>query len=218
VLLLTFDTATAAVTAALHDGARLLAESTEVDARRHGELLSPQIAAVLDTAGVGARDLTAIAVGVGPGPFTGLRVGIVTALTMGAALGIAVHGVCSLDALAHVVAATAGTPFAVTTDARRREVYWARYTADGTRTEGPGVARPADLAAALEGLHVAGQGPHLYPQAFPRGVEPHLVSAAALAEVAVAALESGAGLLPATPLYLRRPDAVAPAGRKRVLA
>ena len=217
-LLLALDTATPAVTAALHDGARVLAESTAVDARRHGELLTPQITAALAAAGVRTRDLTAIAVGVGPGPFTGLRVGIVTALTMGAALDIPVHGVCSLDAIAHVVAATAGSPFAVATDARRREVYWALYSADGVRVGQPGVARPADLARPLEGLHVAGQGPHLYPEAFPRAVEPHLVSAAAVAAVAVAALASGAELLPAAPLYLRRPDAVEPTGRKRVLA
>ncbi len=98
-MLLALDSATPAVTVALADGDRLLAERTTVDARRHGELLAPAIAAVLAEAGVDRSDLTAIAVGVGPGPFTGLRVGLVTARTLGAVLGIPVLGVCTLDVL-----------------------------------------------------------------------------------------------------------------------
>ncbi|MGI8676836.1 MAG: tRNA (adenosine(37)-N6)-threonylcarbamoyltransferase complex dimerization subunit type 1 TsaB [Nocardioidaceae bacterium] len=124
-LLLAFDTATPAVTAALHDGERVVAAATSVDARRHGELLAPAIATVLRDAGADRRDVTAIAVGVGPGPFTGLRVGLVTARTLAAALRVPVHGVCTLDALAAAVSEPA--ELAVATDARRKEVYWARY-------------------------------------------------------------------------------------------
>ena len=130
-MLLALDTATHAVTVAVHDGASVLAESTTVDALRHGELLAPAIAAVLSAVGAHPRDLSRVAVGVGPGPFTGLRVGLVTARTMGAVLGIPVVGVCSLDVLAAAVSTQ--PPFLVATDARRKEVYWARYDA----TSGP---------------------------------------------------------------------------------
>lgn len=94
-LLLAFDTATPAVTAAVHDGTAVLAQTYQVDARRHGELLLPAIGRVLAEAGVDKRELTAIAVGVGPGPYTGLRVGLVTAAALGHALELPVHGVCS---------------------------------------------------------------------------------------------------------------------------
>jgi tRNA threonylcarbamoyl adenosine modification protein YeaZ len=81
-MLLALDTSSAAITAALHDGASVLAQATELGAQAHGELLAPTIARVLTEAGVGVRDLTHVAVGVGPGPFTGLRVGLVTARVM----------------------------------------------------------------------------------------------------------------------------------------
>src|SRR3569623_476774 len=97
--MLAFDTATPAITVALHDGGTALAESSTVDARRTGELLAPGIAAVLAQAGRTVAEVTAVAVGVGPGPFTGLRVGLVTARTFGGALGIPVHGLCTLAAL-----------------------------------------------------------------------------------------------------------------------
>ncbi|MGH3355595.1 MAG: tRNA (adenosine(37)-N6)-threonylcarbamoyltransferase complex dimerization subunit type 1 TsaB, partial [Nocardioidaceae bacterium] len=124
-LLLAFDTATPAVTVALHDGRDVLARHTEVDAMRHGELLAPGIATVLERSGVNRRELTDVAVGVGPGPFTGLRVGLVTARTLGLVLGVRVHGVCTLDVLAAESGLT--EPFVVATDARRKEVYWASY-------------------------------------------------------------------------------------------
>lgn len=214
-LLLAFDTATPATTVALHDGAAVLAESTTVDARRTGELLAPGITAVLDAAGHKPGELTAIAVGVGPGPFTGLRVGLVTARALGDALGIPVHGVCTLDVVAYRTGRA--TPFAVATDARRKEVYWAQYSDHLTRTTEPDVAHPALIADRLSGLAVAGEGAVLYPEAFPHGIEPRRPSAAALAELVVRRLESDAdSLLFPEPLYLRRPDAVEPGTRKRV--
>lgn len=213
VLLLAFDTATPAVTAAVHDGERVLAESYEVDARRHGELLLPTIAAVLRTAGVDKRQLTALAVGVGPGPYTGLRVGLVTAAALGDALGLPVHGVCTLDAIAHQ-ARREGVdgPFTVATDARRKEVYWASYDAAGARVSGPSVDRPAEIEP---GERTVGAGALLY--ALPQASGPEHVSAGALADFAVRELAAGRELLPNTPLYLRRPDAQVPAGYKAVL-
>ncbi|MGH3415177.1 MAG: tRNA (adenosine(37)-N6)-threonylcarbamoyltransferase complex dimerization subunit type 1 TsaB [Actinocrinis sp.] len=218
-LLLAFDTATPAVTVALHDGTRILAELTEVDARRHGELLAPGIAKVLAAAGRDRRELTDLAVGVGPGPFTGLRVGLVTARALGDALGVAVHGVCTLDILAWAVRHDG--PFAVATDARRREVYWARYEAPDRRVTEPAVDWPHVVAPQLDGLPVAGEGAVKYPESFPAPLAPQLPSAADLAELTVRRLAAAKGaadtrLLPPEPLYLRRPDAVEPGARKPV--
>lgn len=217
-LLLAFDTATPAVTVALRGDEGVLAEHTEVDARRHGELLAPGIEKVLAAAGCSRTELTGVAVGVGPGPFTGLRVGLVTARALGDALGVPVHGVCTLDILAAtVVAGGAPGPFAVATDARRREVYWARYDVTGRREGEPAVDRPAEIAERLAGLGVAGQGPLLYPELLPAALAPELPSAGALADLAARLLrEDPAALLPPQPLYLRRPDAVEPGARKPV--
>ncbi|BFV58827.1 tRNA (adenosine(37)-N6)-threonylcarbamoyltransferase complex dimerization subunit type 1 TsaB [Kitasatospora sp. CMC57] len=211
-LLLAFDTATPAVTAAVHDGTQVLAEAHQVDARRHGELLLPSIDRVLREAGVDKHALTGIAVGVGPGPYTGLRVGLVTAATLGHALGVPVHGVCTLDAIAHQAQVTG--PFTVATDARRKEVYWASYDADKRRTAGPEVGRAAELTA--EAVAV-GAGALLYPESFPQVTGPEHVSAGWLADFAAQELAAGRELLPNVPLYLRRPDAQVPAGYKAVL-
>jgi len=208
VLLLAFDTATPAVTVAVHDGRRVLAEHTVVDAMRHGELLAPGIAVVLDAAGAKRSDLTGIAVGVGPGPFTGLRVGLVTARTLGAVLGVPLHGVCTLDVLA-AAAETTG-PFLVATDARRKEVYWARYADRCTRVDGPHVGKPADVATEAV---VVGRGAVLYPDAFPHGVGPEYPSAATLATLVA---RDEVQTLPVEPLYLRRPDTAEPRERKPV--
>jgi tRNA threonylcarbamoyladenosine biosynthesis protein TsaB len=209
VLLLAFDTATPAVTVALHDGETVVAEHTVVDAMRHGELLAPGIAHVLEHAGADRTQLTDIAVGVGPGPFTGLRVGLVTARTLGEVLGVPVHGVCSLDVLA--AEADVDGPFVVATDARRKEVYWAAYADRRTRASGPHVARPAEVEAPGA---VVGRGAVLYPDAFPKPAAPENPSAAVLAEQVV---RGRVEVLPPDPLYLRRPDAVAATARKKVL-
>jgi tRNA threonylcarbamoyl adenosine modification protein YeaZ len=217
VLVLAFDTATAAVTVALSEGTsggvRLRAESNAVDRRRHAEVLAPAIATVLDEAGVTRADLSAIAVGVGPGPYTGLRVGLVTARALGAVLGIPVHGVCTLDVLAWQSDRT--SPFVVATDARRKEVYWARYDTAGTRAAGPAVGKPAEAAEAA--LPAIGEGALLYADTL-AGQEPALPSAAALADLVITRLNGGDGpaLVPPVPLYLRKPDAREPGPRKRV--
>jgi tRNA threonylcarbamoyl adenosine modification protein YeaZ len=214
VLLLAFDTATPAVTVALHDGSRIVSGCTQIDARRHGELLAPGIVTVLAEAGRDRTELTDIAVGVGPGPYTGLRVGLMTARALGDALGIPVHGICTLDALAY--ASGRGGPFVAATDARRKEVYWARYADARTRTAGPAVDRAADIAESVAGLPAIGAGAALYADAFAEVAGPEHVDAAALAALAVERLKDGGELLPPEPLYLRRPDAKVPANYKAV--
>ncbi|MFC0600483.1 tRNA (adenosine(37)-N6)-threonylcarbamoyltransferase complex dimerization subunit type 1 TsaB [Streptomyces palmae] len=223
-LLLALDTATPAVTAALHDGTQVIAESTRTDARRHGELLLPAVDRVLGEAGRTLADLTGIVVGVGPGPYTGLRVGLVTAATFGAALDLPVYGLCTLDGIAHA-AGQAGLegPFVVATDARRKEVYWARYDSSRTRVTEPAVDRPAEIAEQVAGLPAVGAGALLYPDSFgpvPPGM-PENQSAGALAALAAEKLAAGesvasGGFLPDRPLYLRRPDAQVPANYKVV--
>jgi tRNA threonylcarbamoyl adenosine modification protein YeaZ len=222
-VLLAFDTATPVVTVALHDpgAGALVAERRSERRLRHGEQLAPLIEAVLADAGIVRQDLTAIAVGAGPGPFTGLRVGLVTARTLGFVLDLPVYAVCSLDVIA-LEAALGPTPvgrdFVVATDARRKEVYLAAYDVDGRRLagdvedghDGLRVLRPADAATDVP---VAGEGPVLYPDSFPHRVEPALPSAAWLAR---AVAEELAELCDPEPLYLRRPDAIAPDAPKRV--
>src|SRR5215470_9231588 len=108
-LLLALDTSTPAVTVALHDGAAVVSEVSEVDARRHGELLSAFVDEALRKAGAGFGDLTAIAVGIGTGPYTGLRAGVVTGRVLGSALAIRTDGICSLDVIAAQAASRDGT-------------------------------------------------------------------------------------------------------------
>jgi len=216
VLIIAFDTATPAVTVAVHDGSRVIARQSAVDARRHGELLAPAIAAVLAAAEVSLADLTAVAVGVGPGPYTGLRAGLVTAQVLGSTLGLPVHGVCTLDIIAaEARRAAAGSEFLVATDARRREVYWARYAPTGERISGPQVNLPAELP---QELPIAGQGPRLYSElaAARTVIEPVYPAASELAQIAAEHFSAGLPAEPAVPMYLRRPDAREPGRPKRV--
>ncbi|MFD5115418.1 tRNA (adenosine(37)-N6)-threonylcarbamoyltransferase complex dimerization subunit type 1 TsaB [Streptomyces sp. NPDC058391] len=217
-LLLAVDTATPAVTVALHDGSSVLATESQVDARRHGELLLPAVDRVLAGAGVKLDAVTEVVVGVGPGPYTGLRVGLVTALTFGSALGVPVRGLCTLDGLAYASEAEGPVdgPFVVATDARRKEVYWARYADARTRLTEPAVDRPADIAGQVAGLPAVGAGALLYPDTFPDARGPQYQSAAALASLAVERLATGGEFLPPLPLYLRRPDAQVPKNYKVV--
>ncbi|WP_392469028.1 tRNA (adenosine(37)-N6)-threonylcarbamoyltransferase complex dimerization subunit type 1 TsaB [Arsenicicoccus cauae] len=215
-MLLAIDTSTTAITVALHDGARVLAESSVLDARAHGELVAPGIVQVLRQADLTPRDVDAVVTGTGPGPFTGLRVGIVTARTFALARAVPVHGLCSLDALAHEAAhgpLRGVERFVVATDARRKEVYWAGYRIEEglpVAESAPDVCRPADLAPRLDGRPVVGRGPVLYPDLLgePVAGAPLDVSAGWLADLAVRRLAAGASLDDTTPLYLRRPDAV----------
>jgi len=209
-VLLAFDTATGSVTVALHDGTEVVAERRSDLHQKHGEQLAPLIQAVLTGAGLVRQDLTAIAVGVGPGPFTGLRVGLVTARTLGFVLEIPVYGVCTLDVLAVEAVDTGAVigDFVVATDARRKEVYLASYDDRGRRLAGPVVDRPAVLASDAQ---VVGEGAVLYPEDFPTSVGPTRPSAGWLAHTVA---EERAELSDPEPMYLRRPDAVMPGPRK----
>jgi tRNA threonylcarbamoyl adenosine modification protein YeaZ len=215
-VLLAFDTATQLVTVALHDGDRVVVEHASEQPMKHGEHLAPLIARAMSEVGIVRQDLTAIAVGVGPGPFTGLRVGLVTARTLGFVLKIPVYGVCSLDVIAAEVAQSrlttgaASGSFLVATDARRKEVYLASYDEEGRRLEGPVVSRPAEVATSAQ---VAGAGPGLYPESFPNPIGPERPSAGWMATAVSGELVE---LLDPDPLYLRRPDAVAGSPRKPV--
>lgn len=217
-LVLVLDTATPAVTAAVAtvdaDGlVTVAAERTVVDGKAHGELLAPQIAAALDASGASVHDLRAIVAGLGPGPFTGLRVGLVTAASMSDTLGIPAYGVCSLDALG---AATTGNAL-VATDARRREIYWATYR-DGSRISGPEVAKPADVDAGPAD-HAVGEGALKYADQLGLSVSAEASAyprAEMLARLAADRVRSSAPSERLTPLYLRRPDAVEPGTPKKV--
>jgi tRNA threonylcarbamoyl adenosine modification protein YeaZ len=225
VLVLAIDTATPAVTAGVVEvpargGPAVLAQRVTVDPRAHVELLSSHVKQALADAGHTLSTVDAIVCGVGPGPFTGLRVGMVTAAAFGHALDVPVYGVCSLDALAWDV--TVEGPVLVATDARRREVYWARYGEAGRRTDGPHVQRPADLAARLGELdvgHAAGAGARLYADVLGLPVvPPDHPTVHGLAAAAAGALRGGDEPARLVPMYLRRPDAVEPGARKPVLA
>jgi tRNA threonylcarbamoyladenosine biosynthesis protein TsaB len=239
---LALDTSAAVAVALTDDDGAPLAGRRVTEERRHAELLGPMIGEVLADAAVDRRALTAVVVGTGPAPFTGLRVGLVTARTLALALGIPVLGVCSLDALAAQAAADLaldpGTEVLVATDARRREVYWARYrvVAGGTSgipagttgspagrgvepVDGPGVARPDRLAedGVPRGAVVVGRGAALYPDAL-GGAPDGLLDPEPVVLARLALDRHARGLaLPSEPLYLRRPDVMEPAARTRAL-
>jgi tRNA threonylcarbamoyl adenosine modification protein YeaZ len=243
VLLLAIDTSTPTVTAGVVSLLRphelidagggpvtnpvnLLAERSVTDAFAHAEQLMPLAHAALQEAGSTLSALDAVVVGLGPGPFTGMRVGIATAQALGDALDLPVHGVGSHEATAraflHAATAPPGGPFLVVTDARRREVYLSGYAADGRRLLGPLPVAPIAVPALLDQHGVTptvlvGAGAPLLaavldlPTAVPTGLATGLVLAAARA------LLTAAVPGPLTPLYLRRPDATEPAARKSVL-
>ena len=207
-LVLVLDTATPTLVAGVArwsaTDCEVLAERAVPSGNRHAELLTPAIRGVLAEVGVPLAELDAVVAGLGPGPFTGLRVGVVTAATLADARGLPAVGVCSLDA----IGSGART---VVTDARRKEVYWAAYDADGTRTDGPGVARP-------EELHRPGPfvGDPSFTERLGATVVPAQVTTAGLLRAAAPLLAQPAAAGPLVPLYLRRPDATPPTSIKPV--
>jgi tRNA threonylcarbamoyl adenosine modification protein YeaZ len=149
-------------------------------------------------------EIDVVVVGLGPGPFTGLRVGVVTAAALGDARRVPVVGVCSLDAVG-------SGERTVVTDARRREIYWARYDGSGARADGPGVARPEGFA--VPGPYV---GDPAFAERIGAPVEPADVTTAGLLRTAAPDLADPSSAAPLVPLYLRRPDAVPPTSAKAV--
>lgn len=254
-LLLALDTSTSAITAALLDLSDSPGDSDEsgvsgdsdrsrvadaprapwvrrrIDVRGHAEWLSSQIVELLAQAGRRAGEVTHVVAGEGPGPFTGLRVGLVTAETFAFATGARYAGVCSLDALAFAAVregavggdggvgreggSDGAREFLVATDARRKEVYWALYVLDEgqavpRRVSDPAVAKPADLPERVRALPCVGRGATLYPELLPNAAGPLDVDAGELARLAELLLREGRLEMRerAQPLYLRRPDAV----------
>jgi tRNA threonylcarbamoyl adenosine modification protein YeaZ len=173
---LAIDTSTSRSCVAIIEGTNVLYSGFKDGATAHG----PSLPALVQEA-LAVSDVDEVVVGMGPGPFTGLRVGIAFAQSFALARGISVRGVCSLDAIA---AQVTEDDFIITVDARRKEVYWARYT-HGVRVSDPAVNFPADVSGAT--IHA-----DLFPD---------MVSLANLPGDVT------------EPIYLRRPDAVATADR-----
>ena len=222
-LILAIDTSAVASAALVSDDSleSVVGSFATEDTRSHAEVLAPGIEQLLAGAGLSGADVDVIVAGVGPGPFTGLRSGIVTARSLAFVWDKPLYGLMSLDAIALEVAESteAAAEFIVATDARRKEVYWARYSLAGSQLprllDGPHVGFAADLPE----LPVYGAGAGLYEDvlnAVPEfaGRQPEALS---LGQFALARLTAGEQLLDTTPLYLRESDAQVPGPRKRAL-
>jgi len=231
-MILGIDTSSSLTSVALLEGVQVIAHAEHDDARQHGEVLASLVARVLDQAG-NTRPQQ-IACGVGPGPYTGLRVGIATAIALGLAWDIPVLGTCSLDALANRYASGASGRFVVASDARRREAYWAAYDSRGIRIWGPHVGRVADLEQEVRGWPWVGEGAAQAADAVAFTGDASRPTAQDVARLVQSLLQAGeamgpavlgtsahgtddgstatelAGhrLLPPVPLYVRRPDAM----------
>ena len=202
---LAIDTSVGVSVAVLRSNGELT-QSQAVDHGMQGELTAELISQMVTDSGLEISDITDVVVGVGPGPFTGLRVGLVTAGVFAHARNISIHGICSLDAIAFDYE----KPCVVVTDARRKELYWARY--EGKRISEPQVSKPEDLLAQFPDSEFVGPGAHLYPDV----VSGNLMElrAGSLAKLFVS---GNAQLVDVSPMYLRKPDAVEPTTRKSVL-
>ena len=197
-MIVAIDTsASVAVCVTDENATEALARRSVYAPRGHAELLTPLIREALAEAGVQRGDVTSVVVGTGPGPFTGLRVGVVTARMLAMTWGVPVWGVGSLDAIG-----AAWRDVLAVGDARRREVYWARYVG-GLCTDGPHVTAPPDVPVGGDDV-VVGRGALLYPDSFPGATDAD-PDPWWLAREAVRRREQGIDL-PTVPQYLRRPD------------
>ena len=206
-LVLALDTSTV-VNVGLARGDEVLATATVADRMAHVEQLVPLVSECVDAAGIRLADLDQLIVGLGPGPFTGLRVGVVTAQILSVALGLELRGVCSLDILAAQFVTQSRGEFVAATDARRREVYWARYSPGGVRLEQPRVSRPIDVPP----LPVIGPAADLYADHLQAVPGPRAMDPAVLATSSPKLPDAGR-----EPLYLRHPDATELTRPKSVL-
>lgn len=182
---------------------RIVAERSTPDTMRHAEVIGTLLAEVLEAAAVRPIALDGVVVGMGPGPFTGLRVGIAAARTFALGAGLPLLPMVSADAVARQQALSgASDTVIVVTDARRKEVFWSLYELSGSepvRVDGPGLAKPDSL-----------------PHTSARRVDAAEIPAAQLALAAAALVEAGKPLASDDALYLRSPDVTMPSGIKRV--
>ena len=204
-MLLAIDTSAGTSVAVVDCDAGVLAEHSSDDTRRHAEVIGELIAACLADSGVAVSELSGVAAGMGPGPFTGLRVGIAAARAFAFGAGKVVVPVASHDAIAFGQRG----PLLVATDARRHEVYWTTYSGTDaaglpSRTHGPSLAKAAELEWAVENF------------ASYRLLEARTVSAASLGMLAETLFANKRPFATDEPLYLRSPDVTLSAGPKRV--
>lgn len=224
-ILLAFDTAQGALSAAVFDGEEEIASLFEERTRGHAEAMMPMVETVLAEAALGFADLDALAVTVGPGTFTGLRVGLAAARGIALSLGLPLVGVTTLEAIAEPVAAEADEIVLASFDARRDEVYMQAFSADGTERTEPLLVGLGDVLSRLPAgpLVLVGTGAPLIAARLSASTQPFRIAearpqpdASAVARIAVRRFgEKGAAafLAPPAPLYLRAPDAKLPGGR-----
>jgi tRNA threonylcarbamoyl adenosine modification protein YeaZ len=211
-MLLAIDTSAGTSVAVVDRDRGVIVELTEADTRSHAEVIGVLIDRCLRESGVPIRALSGVAVGMGPGPFTGLRVGIAAAKAFAFGAGKPLVRVVSHDAVAFELASESAMnafPLLVVTDARRKEVYWSTYSgvdAEGlpVRVGQPGLSSPNELAATVEGY-----------VGYTR-VDAEQVSAASTGLLAEKMFLHHRPFAGAEPLYLRAPDATVSAGPKRV--
>ncbi len=209
-MLLAIDTSAGTSVAVVDRDRGILAEVNEPDTRRHAEVIGEAIRLVLDRSGVSVGGLSGVVAGMGPGPFTGLRVGIAAAQAFAFGASTALVRVVSHDAVAwgHFAAGNVG-PLVVVTDARRREVYFSAYSGVDSaglpvRDQGPGLCRPEDVAGAVGGYDGRVR------------LDAAEVSAASVGLLAEGLFVHGRAFAGPEAIYLRAPDATVPTGVKRV--
>ena len=202
-MLMAIDTSAGTSVAVVDREAGILAEHSSDDTRRHAEVIGELIAACLADSGVAIADLSGVVSGMGPGPFTGLRVGIAAARAFAFGAGKPVVPVASHDAIAF------GEPgrFVIATDARRSEYYWSAYEGPDAagipiRTAGPSLVKATELDAVIPADY--------------RVIQARTVSAGSLGLLAEALYANRRPFAADEPLYLRSPDVTLPAGPKRV--
>jgi tRNA threonylcarbamoyl adenosine modification protein YeaZ len=194
-VILAIDTSAGTSVALVGEG--IVAEAATADTRSHAEHIGVFIDRVLTDAGLTPSDVTAVVAGIGPGPFTGLRVGIAAAIAFAIGRGIPLYGIPSHDAVA-----VGRETCTVVTDVRRRELAWTTYR-DGVAIDGPRLTTEATLATDVD------------LDTFPE-VRADVISAAVLATAAQVRIDRGDDLSSLRPLYLRAPDATPNTGSKRV--
>jgi tRNA threonylcarbamoyl adenosine modification protein YeaZ len=204
-VLLAIDTSVGTSVAVVDRDRGILAQADEADTRRHAEVIGTLIERVLTESGVTPRELSGVVEGMGPGPFTGLRVGIAAARAFAFGIGKPVVPLISHDALALDLL----EPLLVVTDARRREVAWSSYAVGDdlglpVRVAGPHLAFPGDLETEVDGYSTY------------RRVDAARIPAGALGMLGERLFAAGRGFGPSEPLYLRPPDVTPSSGPKRV--